>query len=178
MQEVIIVRSCCRKGTNLIQGRTSRQYIDFITILSVLNSKTRVKMPVSSDPRWFYVVSNAQTGFVQKPASGCQVAAQIHCRTTVAKQLNGFDLRQGASYFPRGETSCCSRICVAVAEFVRIRAVESLASEFLRIQRQLMATESRGSLRSDFVPGRSSKNQPDQCNQQNQCGQIHPTWLS
>ncbi len=65
----------CQKGTNLNQDRTSRQYIDFITILSVLNSKTRVKMPVSSDPWWFYVGSDSQTGFVWKLASDCQVAA-------------------------------------------------------------------------------------------------------
>ena len=69
-----------------VQGRTSRQYIDFITILSVLNSKTSVKMPVSSDPWWFYVVSNGQTALfafgVRRLAAAFPFRTRPFCQRT------------------------------------------------------------------------------------------------
>lgn len=67
MQELIILRWCCPNETNPSQDQTSRQYIDFITILSVLNSKTRVKMPVSSDPWWFCVAFDGLTDPFGRP---------------------------------------------------------------------------------------------------------------
>jgi hypothetical protein len=56
MQELLIIQLCCQEGTKPIQDWTSSKYIDFITILSVLNSKTRVKMPLTSDP-WLICVA-------------------------------------------------------------------------------------------------------------------------